>query len=181
LHKLTIQQRAGIEFPFLDLLSDNTTSFKWAPSLLMTAGHDIALKGAMDYGTNVFPSVFDPPCDAYRSAPKAPDTTIFSAKSSEASVHTTFSLADQVYPWQFFKNVTNQPTFADGNSCDNMIRLFDTSVTVGIENVKGSVQARIPPFEKEFKWDGVHGVRLDSAFIENNYLPCEQFRGYGSS
>jgi hypothetical protein len=176
-----MQQRAGIEFPFLDLLSDNTTSFKWAPSLLMTAGHDIALKGAMDYGTNVFPSVFDPPCDAYRSTPNHLDTTIFHAESSEASVTTQFSLADQMYPLQFFKNVTNQPTFADGRSCDNMIRLFDTSVTVAIESVKGSVRARIPPFENEVKWDGVYGIRLGSAFIENNYLPCEGFRGYGSA
>jgi hypothetical protein len=175
-----LPQRAGIEFPFLDLLSDNTTSFKWAPSLLMSADHDIALKGAMDYGTNVFPSTFDPPCDAYRSVSNDPDTTIFSAKSSEAGVNTLFSLADQVYPLQFFKNVTNQPTFADGKSCDNMIRLFDTSVTVAIESVKGNVQVRIPPFEKEVHWDEVYGVRFDSAFIENNYLPCEGFRGYGS-
>jgi hypothetical protein len=27
----------------------------------------------------------------------------------------------------------------------------------------------------------VYGLRFDSAFIENNYLPCESFRGYSGS
>ena len=85
------------------------------------------------------------------------------------------------YPLRFFKNVTNQPTFADGKTCDNMIRLFNTSVTTSIETVRGSVRATIPPFKKEKVWEGVEGIRLDSAFIENNYLPCEGFKGYGGS
>jgi hypothetical protein len=171
----------------LDLLGDNSTSFKWAPSLLMTSGHEIALKGAMDYGTHVFPAVFDPPCDAYRSQHGAKDTTVFNAKSnSEAHVQTQFSLAgnDVSFPMALFKNVTNQPTFADGKSCDNMIRLFDTSVTVapnGIESVRGFVKARIPPFTSEMEWSDVYGLRMDTAFIENNYLPCENFRGYGTA
>lgn len=149
----------------------------------MTAGHDIALKGAMDYGTNVFASIFDPPCDAYRSVPGSKDTTLFTASSADASVHSQFQLADSPYPLTFFKNVTNQPTFADGKSCDNMIRLFDTSVSVApnsIESVRGSVRARIPPFQGEVVWEEVWGLRMDTAFIENNYLPCESFRGYGS-
>jgi hypothetical protein len=155
--------------------------------MLMTSGHEIALKGAMDYGTNVFPAIFDPPCDAYRSLPDAQDTTIFSAKtaSPDARVHTQFSLAanDLSFPLAVFKNVTNQPTFADGKSCDNMIRLFDTSVTVApnrIESVRGSVRAHLPPLTREMEWNDVYGLRMDTAFIENNYLPCENFRGYGA-
>ncbi|OAK96804.1 hypothetical protein IQ06DRAFT_229386 [Phaeosphaeriaceae sp. SRC1lsM3a] len=182
-YKIPDFTRAGIEFPFLDLLGDNITSFKWAPSLLMTAGHEIALKGAMDYGTNVFASVFDPPCDAYRAVPGSKDATFFGAKSSEASVRSQFTLAESMYPLSFFKNVTNQPTFADGKTCDNMIRLFDTSVTIApnkIESVRGTVKARIPPFQGEVEWKDVYGLRMDTAFIENNYLPCENFRGYGS-
>ncbi|KAH7074124.1 hypothetical protein FB567DRAFT_190305 [Paraphoma chrysanthemicola] len=178
--------RTGIEFPFLDLLGDNITSFKWAPSMLMTAGHEIALKGAMDYGTNVFASTFDPPCDAYRSVPRSRDssTTHFSAKSSEAgaaSISTLFSSINQeIFPFEFFKNVTNQPTFADGKTCDNMIRLFDTNVTTSIEPVTGTVKAKIAPFTEEKEWASVYGLRMDTAFIENNYLPCENFRGYGT-
>jgi hypothetical protein len=150
----------------------------------MTAGHEIALKGAMDYGTNVFASAFDPPCDAYRSVPRSrdPSTTHFSAKSSDAgaaSIDTLFSSTTKdIFPLGFFMNVTNQPTFADGKTCDNMIRLFNTSVTTSIETVRGSVKAKIPPFTQEHEWNDVHGLRMDTAFIENNYLPCENFRGY---
>lgn len=175
--------RAGIEFPFLDLLGDGT-SFKWAPSMLMTAGHDIALKGAQDYGTNTFPAAFEPQCDAYRGVEGMPGATAFNARSEDgaAFVDTLLETTQQEVPGlEFFRNVTNQPTFADGKTCDNMIRLFNTSVTTSIESVKGSVRAKIPPFKDEKVWDGAEGIRLDSAFIENNYLPCENFRGYGSS
>jgi hypothetical protein len=185
-YKIPDFTRTGIEFPFLDLLKDGSTSFKWAPSLLMTAGHDIALKGAMDYGTHTFPAVFDPPCDAYHHPPSsAPGTTSFSAQSADAGVAAISTLfapsTEETYSLQFFKNITNQPTFADGKTCDNMIRLFNTSVTTSIELVKGSVQAKIPPFETAQEWTDVEGIRLDSAFIENNYLPCENFRGYGDA
>jgi hypothetical protein len=185
-YKIPDFTRTGIEFPFIDMFNDGT-SFKWNPSLLMTADHEIALKGAGDYGIDVFPAVFDPPCDAYRSTSK-PGETAFSATSQDgkASVETAFAPshsadADWTYPLSFFANVTNQPIFADGKTCDNMIRLFNTSVTTGIETVVGSVKAQMPPFSEERVWKGVEGIRLDSAFIENNYLPCESFRGYASS
>jgi hypothetical protein len=109
----------------------------------------------------------------------------FSAKSSgnrTASVNTLFTgTPDSPFPLSFFKNVTNQVTFADGKTCDNMIRLFNTSLTTApnrIESVKGTVRARIPPFAEDQEWNDVYGVRMDTAFIENNYLPCEDFRGY---
>jgi hypothetical protein len=170
------------------MLNDNTTSFKWAPSLLMTAGHDIALNGAMEYGTVTHPATFDPGCDAYRSVPnsKKPGTTYFSAKSSEvgaASLSTLFSSTEvEMYPLSFFKNFTNQPTFADGKTCDNMIRMFNTSVTTApnkIQPVKGTVRVNLFPFSGEMEFKGVYGLRMDTAFLENNYLPCENFRGYG--
>jgi len=180
-----------MEFPFLDLLGDNSTSFKWVPTLLLSTGNDIALKGAKDYGTNVFGASFDPPCDAYRSIPSYDadsSATYFSAKSTgnnTASVDTQFScVQDSPFPLSFYKNVTNQVMFADAKTCDNMIRLFNTSVSTSpnrIETVKGTVKATMPPFTEEHEWSGVYGIRLDSAFIENNYLPCENFRGYSGS
>ncbi|KAF2870318.1 hypothetical protein BDV95DRAFT_78772 [Massariosphaeria phaeospora] len=179
--------RTGIEFPFVDLLNDNQTSFKWAPSLLMTAGHDIALNGAIEYGTKVFPAAFEPQCDAYRVVPnsKRPGTSYFGARSAEAgaaSLTTLFSSTEkEIFPLDFFKNFTNQPTFADAKTCDNMIRLFNTSVTTspnGIEPVKGTVRAHLYPFSEEREWKSVYGLRFASAFVENNYLPCESFRGY---
>jgi hypothetical protein len=150
--------------------------------MLMTSTNVIAIKGAMDYGTQVFPATFDPPCDAYRAVPGAEGTTAFSAESTDACVETQFTraAADMTFPLEIFKNVTNQPTFADGKTCDNMIRLFDTKVTVEIETVRGDVKATLPPFTKEAVWSDVYGIRLDTAFIENNYLPCENFRGYGT-
>ncbi|KAF2117084.1 hypothetical protein BDV96DRAFT_490007 [Lophiotrema nucula] len=187
-YKIEDFTRTGVEFPFVDMLNDNHTSFKWAPSLLMTSGHDIALKGAKDYGTEVFASTFDPGCDAYRSVKSnKPGTTYFSAKSiapSEASLSTLFSSTDhEVFPLEFFKNFTNQPTFADGKTCDHMTRLFNTSVTTshGIEPVKGTIRVKLPPFVGEVEFKDVYGLRLDSAFIENNYLPCETFRGYSGN
>ncbi|KAF2439397.1 hypothetical protein P171DRAFT_457974 [Karstenula rhodostoma CBS 690.94] len=185
-YKIDDFSRTGIEFPFVDLLNDNHTSFKWAPSLIMSAGHDIALKGAADYGTNVFPAFFDPGCDAYSAVPHAekPGTTYFSGRSLNGAegITTLFSSTeDELFPLSFFQNFTNQPTFADGKTCDNMIRLFNTSVTTapnGIERVKGTVRANIHPFGEEQEWSGVYGLRMDTAFIENNYLSCEDFRGY---
>ncbi|PVI02852.1 hypothetical protein DM02DRAFT_521934 [Periconia macrospinosa] len=187
-YKIEDFSRTGIEFPFVDLLGDGYSSFKWAPSMLMTAGHEIALKGAQDYGTNTFPASFEPGCDAYRAVPssKEPGTTYFSASSVEGreSLSTLFSSTEEeMYPLSFFKNFTNQPTFADGKTCDNMIRLFNTTVSSaekGIERVKGTVRANIHPFKKEHEWSNVYGLRLDTAFIENNYLSCESFRGYVS-
>lgn len=178
--------RAGIEFPFLDLLGDNSTSFKWAPSLLMTSTNLIALKGAADYGTNVYPATFKPECNAYAST-STPGTTTFSSKSvvlDNASFSSQFATTtEERYPLSYFKNVTNQPMFADGKTCDNMIRLFNTSVTTApnrIDTVMGSVKANFAPFKGEKTWKGVYGLRLDTAFIENNYLPCESLRGYGT-
>jgi hypothetical protein len=152
----------------------------------MTAGNVIAVKGAKDYGTNVFESAFDPPCDAYRAVPGSKDTTSFCATATDAHVDTKFTSTteSQEFPLSFFKNVTNQITFADGKSCDNMIRLFDTKLSTTpntIQSVKGTVKAKLPPFTAEQEWNDVYGLRFDSAFIENNYLPCENFRGYGGS
>lgn len=155
----------------------------------MSADNPVALKGAADYGTNTFPATFDPACDAYKAVPdaKEPGTTSFDAKSikaGDACIDTRFSLtAEAMYPLDFFVNITNQVMFADGKSCDNMIRLFNTSLTTSpntVENVKGTVRAKILPFDTEHVWEDVRGIRLDTAFIENNYLPCENFRGYGS-
>ncbi|KAJ4336357.1 hypothetical protein N0V87_005508 [Didymella glomerata] len=183
-YKIPDFTRTGIEFPFVDMFNDGT-SFKWNPALLMTAGHEIALKGAGDYGIDVFPAQFDPSCDAYRAGSKHSETVFAAAsENGKASVETVFEAshsAEWTFPLEFFKNVTNQPIFADGKTCDNMIRLFNTTVTTSIETVVGTVRARIPPFREEKIWEGVEGIRLDSAFIENNYLSCESFRGYGAS
>ncbi|KAI4698509.1 hypothetical protein J4E81_005732 [Alternaria sp. BMP 2799] len=182
--------RGGIEFPFLDLLGDNATSFKWTPSLVMSAENVIALKGAADYGIKTYPSLFEPACDAYSAIPdaKEPRTTSFEATSAEAgaaSISMRLSLtSEEKYPLGFFMNVTNQVMFGDGKQCDNMIRLFNTSLTTSpnkIETVKGTVKTKGFPFESEQEFECAYGIRFSSAFIENNYLPCENFRNYGTA
>ncbi|KAH6629143.1 hypothetical protein C7974DRAFT_376024 [Boeremia exigua] len=132
--------RAGIEFPFLDILGDGHTSFRWAPALLLSAGHSIAVGGAREYGTEVLESEFAPACDAYASVAGAPGATTFEAvaEAGAAYVRTRFEKAEGGVGLEFFRNVTNQPSFADGRSCDNMVRLFNTSVTQEIEVVRGS-------------------------------------------
>jgi len=152
----------------------------------MTGTDAIALQGARDYGTNVYPAEFDPICDAY-GVTSTPGTTIFKSHSIEhgtAFVTATFSACtEEAYPLDFCRNVTNQPMFADGKTCDNMIRLFNTSVTTApnrIDMVTGEVKAKILPVTGETRWQHVHGLRLDTAFIENNCLPCESLRGYGT-
>ncbi len=163
------------------------SSFKWIPTLLVTATNAIAVQGSEAYGTNTPPSTFDPSCDAYKAVPTArqPGAISFHAQSATPGVASidirAASCPEATYPLSFFKNVTNQPIFGDGKTCDQQIRLFNTRVTAqpyGVTNIKGSVKAMIAPFNGTQQWDGVHGVRFASAFIENNYLPCEMFRGY---
>jgi hypothetical protein len=79
--------------------------------------------------------------------------------------------------------VTNQPSFGNGSSCDNMIRFFNTSITTGNNApvpIKGHVKlasADVLPEPTTFR--GVYGFKADTAFIENNYLPCASLKGYG--
>lgn len=77
--------------------------------------------------------------------------------------------------------MTNQPTFANGSSCDNMIRLFNSSMSRGAYEpvfVKGRVTANLAPLEGKVEWDGVYGVQVATPFIENNYLDCRAMRGW---
>lgn len=80
-----------------------------------------------------------------------------------------------------FKNMTNQPTFANGSACDNMVRLFDTSMSRGGHEpvfVRGRVRANLAPLEGGEEWAGVYGVQVATPFIENNYLDCRSMQGY---
>jgi len=86
------------------------------------------------------------------------------------------------YPLELFKNITNQPTFANATTCDNMIRLFNTSMSIGEHSpapVRGKIRANAFPFPgEEKKWVDVYGVQIATPFIENNYLDCRTMKGY---
>ena len=183
------QQRVGFEFPFLDLLNDGHSSFRWAPSQLITATHEIALQGSKDYGTVVSPAAWDPPCDAYRALPngntylRGESTTPSSSEFVELEMTRRLSGRISPYPMELFKNITNQPTFANASSCDNMIRWFNTTMSADAAPVLGSVRTKnsFPYGGEEKKWEDVWGVQVATPFIENNYLDCESMRGYEGS
>lgn len=181
----------GLEFPFVDLLGDGYSSFRWAPAQLITAGHEIALQGSAAYGTQVSPAVFEPACDAYQHVVRggeATSATFFGARSSDKAgfyAHVEVSplppSAPHPYPLEALRNITNQPTFANGSSCDNMVRLFNSSLSRDAYApvlVRGSVRANMAPLEGAAEWTDVYGVQVATPFIENNYLDCRAMRGY---
>lgn len=73
--------------------------------------------------------------------------------------------------------------FASGDTCDNMIRFFNTTISTGDRapvGVHGNVTAQVPSLAGTSSFEGVYGIKVDTAFIENNYLPCNSLKGYGS-
>jgi len=80
--------------------------------------------------------------------------------------------------------VTNQPTFADGLSCDNQINLFNTTLSTG-ENapvgVRGEIMMKAPYIPTDTTFRAVYGIKVDIAFIENNQLPCSSLKGYSGT
>jgi len=177
-------------------LGDGYSSFRWAPAQLITANHKIAIDGSQQYGTLVTPAQYHPPCDAYSWEGSDADTMTFftagSVNSSEfVAVHMTRGqIPDDpavTYPLDLFANITNQPTFADGSTCDNMIRPFNTSMSRGKYApvvVQGRVTGKLFPYGEDDSlgiWDGVWGIQIATPFIENNYLSCEQMKGYDGS
>ncbi|KAL2146547.1 hypothetical protein VTI28DRAFT_3438 [Corynascus sepedonium] len=181
--------RVGFEFPFLDLAGDGYSSFRWAPAQLISATNDIALEGSRAYGTLVSPAKYEPLCDAYRHM--ANGHTYFRGASVNSPDFVELEMARiprttlSPYPLELFKNITNQPTFANATSCDNMIRLFNTTMSVGDHApvyVSGRVKARAYPFEgAEEEWTDIYGVQVATPFIENNYLECRSMRGYSGT
>ncbi|KAL1858938.1 hypothetical protein VTK73DRAFT_7734 [Phialemonium thermophilum] len=107
------------------------------------------------------------------------------------------------YSLEVFRNITNQPIFANASTCDNMIRVFDSDLSAGPEHapavVRGRVRAsQVAPWQGmaqadgevvgdgeeeagslgEWEWTGVYGVQVATPFIENGYLECRSLQGY---
>lgn len=86
--------------------------------------------------------------------------------------------------WDSYVNFTNQPTFTNALTCDNMLILWNSSVSTGKNaptGVIGDVMIKAPYFPSDMTFNGVHGVKVDTAFIETNYLPCESLKGYSGT
>jgi hypothetical protein len=83
-----------------------------------------------------------------------------------------------------YRNVTNQPSFSSGVACDNIVTLYNSSVTVGEYApvvVKGSVSIVAPYFPVTTTFRDVYGLKVDRAFIENNYVACSGLKGYSGT
>lgn len=180
--------RASIDFPFVDLLGDGQTSFRWSPTMFISANAPMAIAGAGEYGTTVYPSTFDPECNAYESTESgATYLKIAGGDSNDVFIDTLFEanepfkLNPGTFPMQFFVNATNQPSFGDGTICDEYVRFFDTEISQGEHAavpVTGTVRAKLNVFAEEMTWENAVGVRVDTAFIEGHLVSCEGLKGY---
>ncbi|CAJ2507181.1 Uu.00g083670.m01.CDS01 [Anthostomella pinea] len=151
--------RASFEFPFIDIFHDGQSSFRWAGSMMISAENPMAIGGTQSYGIKTYPAVFDPRCDAYKALPNG--RTSISSKSSGnntskyMSLETGASWDNIPYSLDFFKNITNQPTFADTPICDYYQRLFNTTLTSGANApvpIVGTVEANMDPFPCAQSW-----------------------------
>jgi len=80
-----------------------------------------------------------------------------------------------------YANISNQPIFGNGSTCDQQITLFNTTLSTGQNapiGVQGSVSIAKPYLDpnRDNFFDNVFGVKVDIAFIENNYLDCNTLK-----
>ena len=160
------------------------------PYQLIEGTNTAALDGSRAYGADAEPAVFDPPCDAYRAAhgPSPSGATYFrgrgtndSSAFAELEFYPVGRHDSGVIPVSFFKNVTNQPSFGNGSTCDQQIRLFGTALSQGRfapAPVVGKVLSDLPPLRGRQGLGEVYGVQVATPFIENNYLDCQSLEGY---
>lgn len=80
-----------------------------------------------------------------------------------------------------YVNVTNQPVFANASlRCDQQIVLYNSSVSTGKNaavGVTGDIFIATPYLPVDSFFPGVHGLKVDIAFIENNMLECSSLKG----
>ncbi|KAF4873897.1 hypothetical protein CGCSCA1_v006924 [Colletotrichum siamense] len=177
--------KAGYEFPFLDLLGDGTSNFRWAPEQLISETNPAAVTGSQAYGTTVHAATFAPDCNAYSALSTCTGSTYFNGSSAVGDKRISLTMrraADQIpYTLSMFDSIINQPIFANGTACDQQIRLFNTSLSQGAfapVPVRGTVRSSLGPFPADAAFGDVAGFQVATPFIENNYLPCDMFRGY---
>ncbi|MCJ1401129.1 hypothetical protein MMC11_004341 [Xylographa trunciseda] len=184
--------RAVLSFPFVDLLGDGYSNFRYGKYVLVTP-NPVAMAGAAAYGDIPVPSTFEPPCDGYAFVPGSNENVLFNAYQGvdqalgkAPAVAIEFAPAGSAGPYSlnFYKNVTNQPSFSSGVLCDNFITLYNSSVTEGQYTpvvVVGSVKVAAPYLPTAMAFTDVYGLKVDRAFIENNYMACSSLKGYSGT
>lgn len=59
--------------------------------------------------------------------------------------------------------------------------MYNTTLSTGSNaprGVKGSVTLSAPLLPQDLTFDNVFGVQVDTAFLENNGIPCANLKGY---
>lgn len=155
----------------------------------------LALGGYGTYGVDIEPASFDPSNAPYQRIDRKQYQLAFDVYPANATapfhiepvsaVRSEDRPQDRGFPLAFYRNVTNQPWFGNNNSiCDNMKRYWNTSLSQGVNkprNVKSVIKLGSPFVPKTTLWKGVKGIRATTAFLENNFLPCEQLKGYAGT
>ncbi|KFY63313.1 hypothetical protein V496_04027 [Pseudogymnoascus sp. VKM F-4515 (FW-2607)] len=182
-------QSVHIFYPFVDLLGDGYSSFVYGKYLILTGTNTAAIEGSEAYGQIVIPSTFKPENNSYafshhHHSPKKGEVFLnaYSNESDSAVVKTKFTPLPSVGPWplDFYVNVTNQPIFADGVKCDQQITLFNTTLSKGAYapvGLKGDISISAPYLPSDSTFKNVFGLKVDVAFIENNFLECQSLQG----
>lgn len=155
---------------------------------MISSSVDVAINGSRDYGTTVYPTTFKPSCDAYSRLPNG--TTTFAGTATDGSVYAALQFAPlelcdtNPFPVDFYQNITNQPIFVNGTSCDRQIRLFNSTINQGEfapMPVKGTVSSNVPPLDASAGVFDVFGLLVDTPFIEYNHLDCQSLKGYSGT
>lgn len=149
----------------------------------------LALEGSRDYGTTVYASDFAPGCDAYEGTGPGGGVRFTGNATDDSGAFVDMSFArlapgvGNPFPAEVFQNITNQPIFADGSTCDNQIRLFNSTLNTGTYApvpVVGNILSNIAPLGEQ-ALRNVFGVLVDTPFVEYNGLDCQTLKGYSGT
>jgi len=180
---------ARLSFPYIDMLENGYSTFRYIPDILISDSL-VSVAAAALYGQKTTVITATPPNDPYEYVSPAtiPGEIYWEAKdilNITTLLSVTFApLASGglgPYPLSFYQNVTNQPGSVNGVTCDNQLRFFNTVITQGAYvpvGVQGNVTITAPYLPTTTTFKGVYALKLDTAFIENNYVPCKNLAGY---
>lgn len=190
-----------ITFPFIDLLGDGYSTFRYTGYIYLPPTNLLAINGSQGYGYTVLPGYFDPPDAPYKFASHNGRNRLFNVyeqtpsppnhhhKSPPSkligSTHFRPSISQSPIPLSFYKNVTNQIMFGNNTRvCDRMMSFWNTSITTGAfepEAVVGEVLLSPPLVPRRKLWRNVPGLKANRAFLEVNYLGCEGLKGWSGT
>lgn len=179
-------QSLHIFYPFVDLLGDGYSSFTYKPYLFVTRTSIVPILASSAYGTSTIPSRFDPPTGAY-AYNETSSTTYMNVYTGlfkkQIAVSTNFVEQQSVGPWpfDFYVNVTNQPMFGSGSSCNLQTAYHNTTLSAEKVGVKGSISIAAPYLPTDSIFTGVYGMRTTIGFIEDGYKDCASLKGYSYS